>query len=74
MPLTGTENALGTAIANAVVALTPEEKNNPVAIWQAVANVLLPHLVTNTTVNTPIPVQVNTGTGTGATTAPGTIS
>jgi hypothetical protein len=87
MALTGTGNALGSAIWNAIKAdtgatYTPEQDAEALAKWQIIANEIVAHIVANADVSptgtTPMnvaaaPVQVSPATGTGAVLAPGTV-
>ncbi len=45
MPMNG--NTMGSAIAAAVAALTPAEKQNLVLAWQTIANEIVTHIQSN---------------------------
>ena len=71
MPLNGT--TAGTAVWNAINALTQEQKENTELVWQTVMTQIYSDITANAQVPLGIAVQVTPATGTGATTAPGTI-
>ena len=70
MPLLGTENQLGQAIANAIAAQRPDEtqpvSNSELAnIWIAVSEEIINHYVANTIVTTTVVGAVTSGSGAG---------
>jgi len=71
MPLNGT--TAGTAVWNAINALTDEQKEDNELKWQTVMTQIYADITTNAQVPLGIAVQVTPSSGTGATTAPGTI-
>lgn len=63
MPLSGSGNTLGTAIADAIDGLTESQLQDKEVIWQTISNVIVAHIVANTVVNVTSVTGVTTGAG-----------
>lgn len=62
-------NACGEAVATALQALTAEQKNDPVIIWQTIMGIIYPDIIANAQVIVTSVTGVSPG---GGTSGPGT--